>query len=79
MSRSQVLTLPAVVYTALQARASYYTPLARRLASWGLIVLQYNAPALTIIPDATEMPFLGVALSWLKDAVGQGSQPALQG
>jgi hypothetical protein len=43
-------------------------------------VLQYNAPALTIIPDAAEMPFLGEALKWLKAASsGDAAQPALQG
>lgn len=63
-----------------QARASYYAPLARRLASWGVVVLQYNAPALTIIPDASELPFLGVAVDWLKKAVtSESAQPALQG
>lgn len=63
-----------------QARASYYAPLARRLASWGVVVLQYNAPALTIIPDAAELPFLAVAVDWLKHAVaGTSAQPALQG
>ncbi|KAF8059430.1 Chlorophyllase-1 [Scenedesmus sp. PABB004] len=60
-----------------QARASYYTPLARRLASWGVVVCQYNAPALTIIPDAAELPFLGEVVTWLKAAAE--SQPALQG
>lgn len=64
----------------MQARASYYAPLARRLASWGVVVLQYNAPALTIIPDAAELPYLGVALDWLKRAItSESAQPALQG
>lgn len=69
-----------VLLNGFQARASYYAPLARRLASWGVVVLQYNAPALTIIPDASELPFLGVAVEWLKKAVhSESAQPALQG
>lgn len=69
-----------VLLNGFQARASYYAPLARRLASWGYVVLQYNAPALTIIPDAAEMPFVGEALKWLKAASsGDAAQPALQG
>jgi hypothetical protein len=45
-----------------------------------VVVLQYNAPALTIIPDASELPFLGVAVDWLKKAVhSESAQPALQG
>eukprot|EP00878_Enallax_costatus_P011258 GHUV01011755.1.p1 GENE.GHUV01011755.1~~GHUV01011755.1.p1 ORF type:complete len:216 (+),score=32.20 GHUV01011755.1:47-694(+) len=68
-----------VLLNGFQARAGYYTPLARRLASWGIVVLQYNAPALTIIPDSAELPFLGPVVQWLKDAVAQDTQPALQG
>eukprot|EP00882_Tetradesmus_deserticola_P000551 GHRQ01000604.1.p1 GENE.GHRQ01000604.1~~GHRQ01000604.1.p1 ORF type:complete len:408 (+),score=121.30 GHRQ01000604.1:413-1636(+) len=69
-----------VLLNGFQARASYYAPLARRLASWGYVVLQYNAPALTIIPDAAEMPYLGEAVRWLQAASsGEAAQPTLQG
>jgi hypothetical protein len=77
---TQQLLCASIPCYAAQARASYYAPLARRLASWGYVVLQYNAPALTIIPDAAEMPFLGEAVKWLKAAsTGEAAQPALQG
>ncbi|WIA16012.1 hypothetical protein OEZ85_012745 [Tetradesmus obliquus] len=86
MVSSPTATAPAgpfpvcVLLNGFQARASYYAPLARRLASWGYVVLQYNAPALTIIPDAVEMPFLGEAVKWLKAASsGDAAQPALHG
>lgn len=63
-----------------KARASQYAPLARHLASWGFVVLQYNAPALTIVPDASELPFLGAALDWLDArARCEGLEPALCG
>lgn len=44
-------------------------------------MLQYNAPALTIVPDAAELPFLGEAVAWLQHAAGSdaAAQPALQG
>jgi hypothetical protein len=45
-----------------------------------VVVLQYNAPALTIIPDAHELPFLGQVLQWLKAAAtSEAAQPALRG
>jgi hypothetical protein len=45
-----------------------------------MVVLQYNAPPLTIIPDAVELPFLTEAVGWLKHAVqSDTAQPALQG
>lgn len=61
----------------LQARASHYSHIAKRLASWGFLVLQYNAPPLTIIPDAYEMPLLGDVISWLKQKVGSESDVSL--
>jgi hypothetical protein len=63
-----------------QARASQYSHLARRLASWGFCVVQYNAPALTIIPDSQELPFLGKVLEWVEQQAAAGStNPQLQG
>lgn len=40
----------------LQLRASWYRAWARRLASWGFAVVQYDDPLLRIIPDAIEVP-----------------------
>jgi hypothetical protein len=72
---------PGTTHTKPQARASQYAPFAQRLASWGFLVVQYNAPALTIIPDAEEMPFLGSVLQWVRQhsssaAAGSDAVPA---
>jgi hypothetical protein len=56
-----------------QARASQYAPFAQRLASWGFLVVQYNAPALTIIPDAEELPWLGSVLQWVRQHSSSGA------
>jgi pimeloyl-ACP methyl ester carboxylesterase len=66
-------TAPVVVLIGgFQSRASMYRPLARRLASHGYAVLQYNAPLLKIVPDAEELPFLGAACGWLRRRVDGG-------
>ncbi|GBF97689.1 hypothetical protein Rsub_09747 [Raphidocelis subcapitata] len=62
-----------------QARAAQYAPFARRLASWGYLVVQYTAPALTIIHDDVELSFAPRVLDWLADAAGRESNVALHG
>lgn len=36
-------------------RASFYRAYAARLASWGFMVLQYDVPFLTTLPDTPEV------------------------
>lgn len=39
----------------LQLSSDDYTPYAVQLASWGIAVVQYDFPALTIVADAVEV------------------------
>lgn len=39
----------------MQCRSSWYSDWARRLASWGYAVVQYDDPLLRIVPDAIEV------------------------
>ncbi|KAI8473061.1 MAG: hypothetical protein J3K34DRAFT_457494 [Monoraphidium minutum] len=62
-----------------QARESQYTPFAERLASWGFLVLQYTAPALSIVHDNIELGFAGPVLEWLRSAAATETNAALHG
>jgi hypothetical protein len=72
---SSAAPVPIVAFLGgFQSRASFYRPLARRLASHGFAVLQYTSPLLQIVPDAHELPFLGAACGWLRGALNQQQQ-----
>lgn len=51
---AQPASLLKILVTA-QMRASFYKGYAARLASWGFIVLQYDVPFLTTLPDTPEV------------------------
>lgn len=62
------------MFNGFQAKAPWYTGVARRTASWGYVILQYTLPGmLPIVVDRTELTYLQPLLDWLRT---QGSAPA---
>lgn len=62
-------------YSGFLFRASWYSFYTQRLASWGYVVIQYDAPLLTIIPDETEILFFHEILRSVKNNLPQEPVP----
>ncbi|GIL58896.1 hypothetical protein Vafri_13709 [Volvox africanus] len=55
------------MFNGFQAKASWYTPTANHVASWGYVVLQYTLQGLLpIVVDRVELGYLTPLLDWLK-------------
>ncbi|GIL77216.1 hypothetical protein Vretimale_3104 [Volvox reticuliferus] len=56
-----------VMFNGFQAKATWYTPTANHVTSWGYVVLQYTIPGLLpIVVDRVELGYLTPLLDWLR-------------
>ncbi|KAK9826744.1 hypothetical protein WJX81_004019 [Elliptochloris bilobata] len=70
---------PVVLFVSgFQARSHYYKAYAHFLASWGYVVVQYDAPWLRIIEDSTELAFLDGLLKKLRADSQAAASPLYQ-
>lgn len=65
---------PHCLLLVVQMRSSFYAPYARRLASWGFLVVQYDTPLARIITDQAEVGSPRVPLSGPLCAIYQQMQ-----